>query len=303
VTSSINSVVDASVGVERIASGFRFTEGPVWFDQPGHLVFSDIPANTMYRWSTEDGIVVHRKPSGYDGADYPDGQEVGSNGLTRDAQGRLTICEHGNRRVTRLEPDGSVNVLASHWQGKRLNSPNDLVFKSDGSLYFTDPPYGLLGQDEDPAKELAVNGIYRLREGVLHLLVDELTRPNGLAFSPDEQFLYVANSDRQRKVWMRYRVEADGTLSDGTVFFDATSFEADGLPDGLKVDRGGNILATGPGGVLVFNPDGDHLGTVSIPETPANVGWGDPDGKSLYVTAKTSVYKLRTVSGGRGASS
>jgi gluconolactonase len=257
----------------------------------------------MYRWSPREGVAVHRKPSGYDGTDYPDGQEVGSNGLTCDAQGRLTICEHGNRRVTRVEADGSLTVLASHWEGKRLNSPNDLVFKSDGALYFTDPPYGLLGQDQDPGKELGFNGIYRLSsDGRLDLLIDDLTRPNGLAFSPDEQFLYVANSDHERKIWMRYRVTDTGRLTDGSVFYDAASCQENGLPDGLKVDQAGHVLATGPGGVLVFTPDGNHLGTVPIPETPANVGWGDADGKSLYVTANTSVYKLRTVSG-RGASS
>jgi gluconolactonase len=302
VTGSTDAIVDSSAPVERVATGFRFTEGPIWCPELDSLVFSDIPANTMYRWSLRDGVKVHRKPSGYDGRDYPDGQEVGSNGLTRDAQGRLTICEHGNRRVTRLERDGSLTVLASHWQGKRLNSPNDLVYKSDGSLYFTDPPYGLLRQDGDPAKELGFNGIYRVADGRLDLLIDDLTRPNGLAFSPDEKYLYVANSDPERKVWMRYEVTGTGRLANGAVFFDASAFTEDGLPDGLKVDRSGTIFATGPGGVFLFQPDGAHLGTVRIPETPANVGWGDEDGKSLYVTAKTSVYRVRTVSGGAASS-
>jgi gluconolactonase len=198
-----------------------------------------------------------------------------------------------------VEHDGPVAVLASHWRGKRLNSPNDLVYKSDGSLYFTDPPYGLLGQDDDPAKELPFNGIYRVSpEGHLELLVDDLKRPNGLAFSPDERYLYVANSDHSHKVWMRYAVHADGRLDTGELFFDANSITDPGVPDGLKVDTNGYILATGPGGVLILNPDGKHLGTVEFPEVPANVGWGDDDNKSLYVTARTSVYRLRTVSGG-----
>ena len=293
------TIIDQQAAVERIATGFRFTEGPVWFREHGYLVFSDIPANTQYVWSRREGASVYRKPSGFNGAEWPDGQEVGSNGLTRDAEGRLTNCEHGNRRVTRVETDGSLTVLASHWQGKRLNSPNDAVYKSDGNLYFTDPPYGLLKQDEDPAKELAFNGVYRVGNGELHLLVDDLTRPNGLAFSPDERFLYVANSDLSRKVWMRYEVTGDGRLTNGRVFFDAQNEPGDGLPDGLKVDVIGNVYATGPGGVLVFTSEGKHLGTIRLPETPANCAWGDEDGKTLYITAQTGVYRVRTLVGGR----
>lgn len=294
---ALKDLIDPTIGVELVADGFRFTEGPVWFREDGCLVFSDIPANTMYRWCPSTGVSVFRKPSGYDGEDYPDGQEVGSNGLTRNAEGRLTVCEHGNRRVTRVEQDGSLTVLASEWNGKRLNSPNDLVYKSDGSLFFTDPPYGLRGQDQDPAKELEFNGVYRIADGALDLLVDDLTRPNGLAFSPDERALYVANSDGNRKVWMRYAVSADGRLASGDVFFDATSFSEGGLPDGLKVDLAGNLFATGPGGVLVFTPSGEHLGTIRVPQTCANVAWGD-DGKTLYITANTAVYRVRTLIGG-----
>jgi gluconolactonase len=293
------TIVSESAAVEKIAAGFRFTEGPVWFREHGYLVFSDIPANTQYLWKPGEGVRVYRQPSGFDGSEWPDGQEIGSNGLTRDAEGRLTNCEHGNRRVTRVEPDGSVTVLASHWQGRRLNSPNDAVYKSDNSLYFTDPPYGLLNQDEDPAKELVFNGVYRVLNGELDLLVDDLTRPNGLAFSPDERVLYVANSDSSRKVWMRYEVTGDGKLTNGRVFFDAQDEPGDGLPDGMKVDVEGNVYATGPGGVLVFNSDGKHLGTIRLPETPANCGWGDEDGKTLYVTAQTGVYRVRTLIGGQ----
>ena len=296
--SALDGIVDVAAPIERIATGFRFTEGPVWFRELGCLTFSDIPANTMYRWSPDAGVSVFRKPSGYDGTDYKDGTEVGSNGLTRDRKGRLTACEHGNRRVTRIEPDGSTTVLASEWQGKRLNSPNDAVYRSDGALYFTDPPYGLPGQDSDPAKELQFNGVYRLMDGKLELLVDTLTRPNGLAFSLDESRLYVANSDPNRKVWLQFNVGADGRLAHGHVFFDATQESGNGLPDGMKVDRAGNIFATGPGGVLVFTHDGRHLGTIQPPETPANVAWGDEDGKTLYITAQTSVYRVRTIMGG-----
>ena len=293
------TIVSQAAAVEKIAAGFRFTEGPVWFREHGYLVFSDIPANTQYRWTPGEGVRVYRKPSGFDEAEWPDGQEIGSNGLTRDAEGRLTNCEHGNRRVTRVEADGRVTVLASHWRGKRLNSPNDVVYKSDGSLYFTDPPYGLLGQDQDPEKELNFNGVYRVVNGELDLLVDDLSRPNGLAFSPDERFLYVANSDSSRKIWMRYEVTGDGRLSNGHVFFDAQNQPGDGLPDGMKVDVLGNVYATGPGGVLVFDPEGTHVGTLRLAETPANCAWGDEDGQTLYITAQCGVYRVRTLIGGR----
>jgi len=274
-----------------------FTEGPVWFRE-GYLLFSDIPANTIHRWTPDGKVVEFRKPSGYDRNDAPPGAFIGSNGLTRDPQGRLTICEHGNARVTRLEPDGTLTVLADKWDGKRLNSPNDLVFKSDGSLYFTDPPYGLVQQDEDPKKELPFNGVYRLAKGKLELLLDNLTRPNGLAFSPDEKVMYISNSDPQRKIWMRYDVTSEGRLENGEVFFDATAEQEAGNPDGLKIDHAGTIFATGPGGVWIFSPEGKHIGFIKPPEIPANLHWGDADGKTLYITARTGVYRTRVEVGG-----
>jgi gluconolactonase len=214
--------------------------------------------------------------------------------------------------VTRLEKDGSITVLADRYQGKRLNSPNDAVYKSDGGLYFTDPPYGLPKQDEDPAKELKFNGVYRLNpDGTLLLLTSELSRPNGLAFSPDEKVLYVANSDPARKIWMRYEVKADGTLGAGSVFFDATSRQEDGLPDGMKVDTNGNLYCTGPGGIWVFSPQGKHLGTIHPPQTPSNLAWGkyanthaqSPLAKgekadTLYITARTAIYRVRLAASG-----
>jgi gluconolactonase len=183
------------------------------------------------------------------------------------------------------------------FEGKRLNSPNDLVFKSDGSLYFTDPPYGLLKQDDDPAKQLKFNGVFRYAGGKLRVVVKDLTRPNGIAFSPDEKTLYVANSDEKRKVWMRYDVAANGTVSNGRVFADVTAEKEDGLPDGMKVDSLGNVYASGPGGVWVFSPDGKHIGTIKPGETPANCAWGD-DGKTLYITAQTFVYRIKLVVAG-----
>lgn len=289
---ALDKLVDAGARIEKLAGGFGFTEGPVWM-RGGFLLFSDVPNNTIYRWAPDGQVTVFRKPSGYDRTDAPAGAFIGSNGLTLDKQGRLVICEHGNGRVTRLEPDGKLIVLADKFEGRRLNSPNDAVYKSDGALYFTDPPYGLVKQDEDPKKELKFNGVFRLAGGQLQLLIRELTRPNGLAFSPDEKWLYVANSDAARKIWMRYEVRGDGTLAGGKVFFDVTARTEDGLPDGMKVDRSGNLYCTGPGGVWVFSPAGKHLGTITPPETPANLHWGGADAKTLYITARTSLYRLR----------
>ncbi len=286
----LNFIIAASAKVEQIAGGFAFTEGPVWIHQ-GYLLFSDIPNNVVWKW-TPGAVSIFRDHSGYSGRDALAGAYVGSNGLTLDRQGRLTLCETGNRRVTRLERDGTTTVLADRYRGKRLNSPNDLVYKSDGSLYFTDPPHGLPKEDEDPKKELRFNGIYRLKEKELQLLSSELSRPNGLVFSPDEKFLYVSNSDPRRKIWVRFDVRADGTLGKAGVFYDATAETADGLPDGMKVDERGNLYCTGPGGVWIFTPEGKHLGTVIAAETPANVGWGGGDGKTLFITARTGLYRI-----------
>jgi gluconolactonase len=286
----LDSLVATSAKLEKIAGGFAFTEGPVW-NHRGYLLFSDIPNNVIRKW-TPNGVSTFRERSGYGGTDAPAGAYIGSNGLTIDRKGRLTICETGNRRVTRLEPDGTITVLADRYQGKRLNSPNDLVYRSDGSLYFTDPPHGLPKEDQDPKKELAFNGIYRVKGKELQLLSSELTRPNGIAFSPDEKFLYVSNSDGRRKIWMRFEVRPDGTLERGSVFYDVTAETAEGLPDGMKVDERGNLYCTGPGGVLIFAPDGRHLGTIVAPELPANVGWGGSAGKTLFLTARTSVYRI-----------
>lgn len=286
----LDVILPSDLKVEKVVGGFGFTEGPVWV-RAGFLLFSDIPNNTIFKWHPRHGISEFLKPSGYYGSDAPPGSHSGSNGLTLDLQYRLIICEHGNRRLTRLEKDGSLTVLANQYQGKRLNSPNDVVRKSDGAIYFTDPPYGLLKRDLDPGKELPFNGVYCLFRGELQLLYDQLTRPNGLAFSPDEKCLYVANSDPEKKIWMRFEVAADGRLSSPEVFYDASRTLSEGVPDGLKVDRWGNLYCTGPGGIWIFSPAGVHLGTIAFPEVPANCNWGD-EGKTLYVTARTSVYRL-----------
>jgi gluconolactonase len=219
--------------------------------------------------------------------------------MTLDREKRLLVCEHGRRRLSRYEPDGRITVLADKFEGKRLNSPNDVVCKSDGSIYFSDPPYGLIGLDDDPKKELKHNGLYRLAGGELQLLYAGVKRPNGLAFSPDEKVLYLSNSDEERKIWLRFEVRADGTLTGGDVFYDVTREAGDGVPDGMKVDLKGNLYCTGPGGIWVFSPGGRHLGTIAPPETPANLNWGEADGRTLYITASTGLYRIRLNAAGR----
>jgi gluconolactonase len=287
---ALDALVSKDAKVEKVAGGFGFIEGPLW-RQDGHLWFSDLFENVV-RSVTPDGKVnvLIRNAGGESSA--PPGNYIGPNAMAADENGSVLLCQHTNRRIVRIRPDLSMEMYVDRFEGKRLNSPNDLVFKSDGALYFTDPPYGLLKQDDDPAKELPFNSVFRYARGKLQAIIKDLPRPNGIAFSPDEKVLYVANSEK-RRYWMRYDVAPDGSVSGGRVFVDVSSDENSGVPDGMKVDSRGNIYATGPGGVLVFSPAGDHLGTVRVPETPANCAWGD-DGKTLYITATTSVYRLRT---------
>lgn len=289
---AVDVVVPSPARIERLAQGFQFTEGPVW-DRAGSLLFSDPNKNRIYRWTTLGELSIFRDESGYSGADIAEYHQPGSNGLTFDPEGRLTINEHGNRRVTRLEKDGRVTVLADRYDGKRLNSPNDLVYRTDGSLYFTDPPFGLPKVYDDPGKELPYSGIFLLKDGKLTLLARDLKGPNGLAFSPDETFLYVTNWDLERKIVMRYPVKADGTLGAGQVFFDMTGAPGEEALDGVKVDRAGNLFVSGPGGVWILSAEGKHLGTIVPPELPANMIWGDDDGRTLYMTARTGLYRIR----------
>jgi len=290
---AFDALVPSSVKIEKMATGFKFTEGPLWFKESGKIWFSDVQDNSTHELDPADGAVnLIMKPAGYDADDAPAGSFIGPNGMTFDKDGNVLIAQHGNRRIARRNKAGVLTTLVDRFEGKRLNSPNDLVYKSDGALYFTDPPYGLIKQDEDPKKQLAFNGIFRLQGGKLVVLHKDMTRPNGLAFSPDERWLYVANSDAARKIWMKFPVQEDGMLGPGRVFADVTAEKADGLPDGLKVDRKGNVWATGPGGVWVFNSDGKHLGTIKPAEVPANVGWADDEGV-LWMTARTSVYRIK----------
>jgi gluconolactonase len=302
----INRLVPENPSLEKVATGFTWTEGPLWLPA-GHLIFAEIPSNSIRTWSPGTGAGIFLQPSGYKGAAPFGGPEPGSNGMTIDVQGRLTVAGHAQRDVWRLEqidPKASVTVLADSYQGKQLNSPNDLVYRSDGSLYFTDPPYGLPTQkDNDPAKQLNVNGVYRIPGAVsqkpgaapersqLQLLIKDLPRPNGLAFSPDEKYLYVDNSEPSM-FWMRYTVKPDGTLTDGKRFFEAGPYAHHGAPDGMKVDQQGNLYSAGPGGVWIFSPAGKHLGTIEIPEPVGNLAWGGSDHKTLYIAASTSIYRI-----------
>jgi gluconolactonase len=296
----LDKLVPPGAQMEQLADGFDWSEGPVWIKDGGYLLFSDVPRNEVMKWKEGQGISLFMKPSGYTGVvDY--GAEPGSNGLALDPQGRVVFCEHGDRRVSRLEKDGGKKTLVDSYQGKRLNSPNDVTFKSNGDMYFTDPPYGLPKNFDDPRRELDFCGVYRVsKDGQVTLLTKELTRPNGIAFSPDEKTLYVAQSDPDAAVWKAFEVKADGTLGQGRVFFDATS-EAKagkkGLPDGMKIDRAGNLFATGPGGVFVFASDGTHLGTLETGQATGNCAWGD-DGGTLYIMADMYLVRIKLATKG-----
>jgi gluconolactonase len=298
---AFDALVSSDAKLEVIASGFDWTEGPVWSKEGGFLLFSDIPRNAVMRWKEGEGVSVYLKPSGYTGA-APYGRETGSNGLTYDAQGKLVSCEHGDRRISRMEKDGGKRTVTDNYQGKRFNSPNDAVVHNSGAIYFTDPPYGLPKGFEDPRRELAHCGVYRVGvDGKVTLLTTALERPNGIAFSPDEKTLYVAQSDAKRAIWMSFPVKADGELGEGKVFFDVTSAmgKLPGAPDGLKVDQAGNLWATGPGGVYVISPSGKLLGRLETGERTANVAWGE-DGSTLFLTADMFVVRVRTKTKGAG---
>jgi gluconolactonase len=300
--SALDRLLDRDAVIEKLAGGFEWTEGPVWVPAEQCLLFSDIPRNTVYRWKENEGVTRFLRPSGYTG-EKKRGGELGSNGLLLDPEGRLVLCEHGDRRIARLEKDGKKTTLADRYDGKRLHSPNDGVFKSNGDLYFTDPPYGLERNWFDSARELSFCGVYRLsRSGTLTLLTKELARPNGIAFSPDEKTLYVSNSDPLQPLWKAYPVKEDGTLAEGKVFFDAAELlraRKLGMPDGLKVDRTGHLFATGPGGVLILSPEGKHLGTINTGAPTGNCAWGD-DGSVLYITANQDLCRIRTKTKGKG---
>jgi gluconolactonase len=296
----LDALVPPGAVLEQVADGFTWVEGPVWDARHGRLLFTDIPRNAVLAWEEGRGARVFLQPSGYTGKAPFTGREPGANGLALDAKGRLVLCEHGDRRVTRLEADGRRTVLADRWQGKRLNSPNDVVLASNGDLWFTDPPFGLPKTFDDPGRELDFSGVYRLApDGRLALVTRELRAPNGIALSPSGRTLYVSNADPARAVWMAWDLGADGTLGASRVFFDATPWTATrrGLPDGMAVDRAGNLFAAGPGGIHVFAPDATHLGTIALAVPTSNCAWGG-DGSVLYVTADTAVWRIRLATRG-----
>jgi gluconolactonase len=297
-----DALVAPEARLEKVADGFTWLEGPAWHRAGGYLLVSDIPANAVFKWQEGAGAKLFLTPSGYSGVVPFAGREPGSNGLAFDRNGRLVLCEHGNRRITRLEAGGSRTVLVDRYDGRRLNSPNDAIFASNGDLYFTDPPFGLPGTFDDPHKELPFSGVYRLSAaGVLTLLTKELPMPNGIALSPDEQRLYVTNADPQRPLWMVYDLQAGGTLGAGRVFHDGTHWVArgKGSADGMEVDRAGNLFAAGPGGIHVFAPDGTHLGTLWTGVATSNAAWGG-DGSVLFITASTAIYRIQTRTRGVG---
>ena len=288
---AIDAIVPRNPKLFKLADGFQFTEGPVWTAR-GDLLFSDPNANTIYKYAGDGKLSVFKTNSGYSGKDIGEYFQPGSNGLAIDPQGRLTINEHGNHRISRIEKDGRVTVLADNFQGKRLNSPNDLVYRSDRALFFTDPPFGLPKFYDDPRKQLPYSGVFSLKDGELKLVSTDLKGPNGIAFSPDEKYLYVGNWDTKKKVVMRYEVGSDATLANGKVFFDMTQAPGEDAIDGIKVDRNGNLYVCGPGGIWILSAEGKHLGTIIAPKAPHNLAWGGADGKTLYITAQNTVYSM-----------
>lgn len=273
-----DALVPKDARIERVATGFTFTEGPLWRPQ-GVLWFSDVPGNVVRSVAPSGEVkVIIEKAGGTVAA--PPGAFIGPNAMIADRDGAVLLCQHGNRRIVHVAKDMTMTPYIDKFEGHRLNSPNDLVYRSDGALYFTDPPYGLIRQDADPAKELKFNAVFLYAKGKLTPVITDLNRPNGIALSPDEKTLYVSNSDERKRFWMKYDVAADGAVSNGRMFYDLASAKEQGIPDGMKVDSKGNVYASGPDGVWVFSPGGKHLGTLQPGETAANCAWGD-DGKTL----------------------
>ena len=298
ISNGLNQLISEDAKLEILAEGYEWSEGPVWIPQGGYLLFSDIPNNQIIKWKEGEGASVYLEPSGFGGGNF-EGKEPGSNGLTLDEEGRLVLCQHGDRRIARMtapldNPAPEYETIVGTYEGKRLNSPNDLAYHSSGDLYFTDPPYGLPGGANSEAKELDFQGVYRYSEAndELTLLTDELSRPNGIGFSPDGNTLYVANSDPQRAIWMAYDVTNEGNVENGRVFYDATEKvgEEKGLPDGFAVHSSGHIFATGPGGVWIFTSEGEHLGTLKTGQATANCTF-NADESYLYITA--DMYLMR----------
>jgi gluconolactonase len=289
---AVDELIPKDAELEKLADDFTFTEGPLWRPFQA-LWFSDVVGNVVRQWSPDGKVTVILNPGGYDGkGNLPAGGFNGPNGMAADKDGAVLLCQHGYRRIVRINKDMKITTVVDKYQGKRFNSPNDVVFRSDGAFYFTDPPYGLPKGDDDPAKELKFNAVFRVAKGKVTPVIKDLTRPNGIAFSPDQKTLYIGNTDEKNKVWMAYDVADNGMVSNGRVFYDANNEKEEGLPDGLKIDEKGDMWASGPGGIWIFSPEGKHLGTIKMPEVPANCNWGD-DWKTLYITARTGLYRIK----------
>ena len=293
---ALDQIISPGARVEVISRGYDWSEGPVWVAPQKMLLFSDVPKNTIYKWTEEKGAEVYLSPSGYTGT-IPRGGEPGSNGLLVDKNGTLIVCQHGDRRVATMDasltdPKPVFKTLADNYRGKKFDSPNDVTIDRKGNLYFTDPPYGLVNHKKDSTKEAPYQGVYKITPGgKVILLIDTLTRPNGIALSPDEHYLYVANSDREKSRWYRYEL-GDTAVISGKVFYDVTADSQNGAPDGMKVDKTGTVFATGPGGVLIFNPEGKLLGKIKLPQPTANCGFNE-DEKTLYITSDSVVLRLK----------
>jgi gluconolactonase len=294
----LNNLIGADASIEIIAEGFNWSEGPLWLPVENKLIFSDVPENKIFEWTESKGIQTYLEPSGYTSGPERGG-EMGSNGLLLSPEGDLVLCQHGDRRMARMLaslglPEAKFETLANNYEGKKLNSPNDAAYSKKGELYFTDPMYGLEKKMDDPAKELSFQGVYKVsKNGEIQLLIKELSRPNGIAFSPDGSKLYVANSDPEKAIWMVYDVKKDGTLENGKVFFNVTDYvgKQKGLPDGMKVHRNGTIFATGPGGIFIFSPEGNMLGRIITGQATSNCAFNQ-DYSSLYITADSYILRV-----------
>jgi gluconolactonase len=295
---SLSEIINTDAKIEVLGEGYTWSEGPVWVASENMLLFSDVPENKVYKWTEDKGVELYLTPSGFTGTNYPS-TEPGSNGLTLDREGKLVLCQHGDRRVARMDapfdkPVANFIALADQYNGKKLNSPNDVVFRNNGDFFFTDPPYGLPGREVDSVyKEQPVNGVYKVSaNGTVTLLVDSVSRPNGIALTPDEKTLIVANSDPAKAVWYAFDIGTNDALTNARIVFDATAETktSKGLPDGFKIDKKGNIFASGPGGVWIFNSSGKVIGKIKLPEATANTALADDD-KTLYITS--DMYLLR----------
>jgi gluconolactonase len=294
---ALDKIVSKDAKAEIITDGFLWAEGPCWIEKHKMLLFSDVRRNTVFKWTEAKGKEVYLTPSGYTGS-VPRGGEMGSNGLTLDNKGNLVLCQDGDRKMSRMDapldkPQAKFVTLADKWDGKKFNSPNDAVFNSKGELFFTDPPYGLVtGSDNDPAKEIKFNGVYKVKKnGEVILLLDSLTRPNGIAFFPGEKKILIANSDPQKPNWYIYDVDGD-KLKNGRIFYSAAGVRGAGLPDGFRIDKKGNVYSAGPGGLHIFNKEGKLLGKLIVPGPTSNCSFSG-DQKTLYITNNNQVLRLK----------